>query len=155
MAEAAARTGTAPRVTIETRATRESLRLLSGIVQVYLREVAGLPDDDARAVRIRLAIVEATTNVIRHGYAGREPGPVALSLECDGARLTCILTDRADRFDPFAREPSGGASLPRPESLATGGYGRGIIGAVMDTVRHRYDPAAGNELTMTVRLRAA
>jgi serine/threonine-protein kinase RsbW len=153
MSETAARPGTA-RVTVEARATRDSLRLLSGVVQVYLREIAGLPEEDPRAVRIRLAIVEATTNVIRHGYSGRDPGPVSLSLERTGDRLQCVLSDHADRFDPFEREPSGQVSLPHPETLATGGYGRGIIGAVMDTVRHRYDPATGNELTMTVRLAA-
>jgi len=154
MSEAAARTGTAPRVTVEARATSDSLRVLSGVVQVYLREVAGLPEEDPRAVRIRLAIVEAMTNVIRHAYAQREPGPVGLALECSGDHLTCVLTDHADRFDPFERQSAADVRLPRPETLATGGYGRGIIGAVMDQVRHRYDPATGNELTMTVRLGA-
>jgi serine/threonine-protein kinase RsbW len=154
MTEAAMRTGTAPRVTVEARATRDSLRILSGVVQVYLREVVGLRDEDPQAVRIRLAIVEATTNVIRHGYAHREPGPVSLSLERNGERLTCVLRDEAERFDPFERQPPAAVALPKPESLATGGYGRGIIGSVMDQVRHRYDPASGNELTMTVRLSA-
>jgi len=132
MSETAARTGTATRVTVEARATGDSLRALSGVVQVYLREIAGLPGEDPRAARIRLAIVEAVTHVIRHGYAGRESGPVTLSLECKGDRLKCVLSDHADRFNPFDRRRS--------------------HGLVMDTVRHRYDPAAGNELTMTTRL---
>jgi serine/threonine-protein kinase RsbW len=143
--------GAAYRVRIDTVATRESVRFVSDLVQLYLTEALSLPAKEPGTSRIRLAIIEAVTNVVRHAYRDRQPGPMSLTLEREGEWLVAVLSDSAECFDPLAGEDRLRRELPRPEELRTGGYGLGIIGQVMDEVHHRYDDQVGNELTLKVR----
>jgi serine/threonine-protein kinase RsbW len=138
-------------VRIDTVATRQCVRLVSNLVQLYLIEALALPADGPETTRIRLAIMEAVTNVVRHAYQGRQPGPMALTLEREGDRLVAVLTDAAECFDPLGGEDGLPREVPRTDELRTGGYGLGIIGSVMDEVHHRYDDQVGNELTLKVR----
>jgi anti-sigma regulatory factor (Ser/Thr protein kinase) len=96
-----------------------------------------------------LAVDEAVTNIVLHGYDGAG-GPVELRVERDGDDLEVLLRDRAAAFD--------GHGVPAPkldESLSErkfGGMGVYLIRHLTD--RSEFQPRAGggNELRLVKRL---
>lgn len=95
---------------------------------------------------LRIAVDEAVTNILTHGYGG--PGDVALELEAEGPDLVVRLRDRAPSFDPNLAPP---ADLRPPgERDNPGGLGVYLMKSVMDEIVHR-SVDGGNELTMTKR----
>lgn len=98
---------------------------------------------------ILLAVDEAVTNVILHGYAGRG-GPLEVEFSHPPGLLIIRLRDEAPLFDPtVVPEPDLDASL---EQRAPGGLGIYLIRQAMDEVEHASRPCGGNELTLTKRL---
>ena len=132
---------------IERDARPDQLPALLAFVE---RACAGaeLPDDVAFAVR--LAAEEACTNVIRHGYAGVAPGPVAVAIERDASRVVVTIEDRGTPFDPDDAPPPpvDGPAEARP----LGGLGWHLIREVMDEVHHAHDERTGNRLTLVKRI---
>lgn len=111
------------------------------------------PEIDAQVCYdLKLAVDEACTNIITHGYSGMNPGSIILMLECDPQRARVTLTDFGHPFEPY--EP------PAPDleagllALPLGGFGLFIIYQTMDEVR--YETAEdGNRLTFVKRLHPA
>lgn len=107
---------------------------------------------DARSCGdLKLAVDEACTNVIEHGYGGLG-GTVRLSAAENGGSLTVIIEDRGLPFDP--------ASVPPPDLSADwqdrriGGLGWHFIRSCVDEIR--YEPGVdggGNRLTLVKKLR--
>jgi anti-sigma regulatory factor (Ser/Thr protein kinase) len=58
----------------------------------------------ARAASWEICLVEAFTNIVRHGYAGAE-GVVRCALESEGDLIHVDLEDDAAPFDPTAQTP--------------------------------------------------
>lgn len=112
------------------------------------REAAAAAIDEEAAFALRLAVEEACTNVIQHGYgAGRgAPGPIRLAVRADRGRATVELTDEAPVFDP--------ADAPPPdldsdwEARRIGGLGWHLVYQLMDEVRHEAPPGGGNRVTL-------
>ncbi len=93
---------------------------------------------------LRIAVDEAVTNILTHGYGG--PGDVELELTADGSDLVVRLRDRAPSFDPRLAPP---ADLRPPgERDKPGGLGVHLMKSMMDKIVHR-SIDSGNELTMT------
>ena len=109
---------------------------------------AGL--DDETTYDLMLAVDEAVTNIIEHGYAGMEPGTIMLSLQHGAAQMVLRLTDFGHPFEPG--EP------PTPdveEVFASGeaaGYGLVFIYRSVDEVRYEAT-ASGNTLTLIKRFK--
>ncbi|MEP7000545.1 MAG: ATP-binding protein, partial [bacterium] len=105
---------------------------------------ARLPDDIAFAVR--LATEEACMNVIKHGYRGQLPGPIAIGITRGPSQVVVTIEDRGTEFDP--------SSVPAPaldacaELRPLGGLGWHLITQSMDEVRHEHDAVKGNTLTL-------
>ncbi|MEO8621493.1 MAG: ATP-binding protein [bacterium] len=105
---------------------------------------ARLPDDIAFAVR--LATEEACMNVIKHGYRGRAPGPIAIAITRDASQVVVAIEDNGVAFDP--------SSVPAPaldvsaELRPLGGLGWHLITQTMDEVRHDHDAVKGNTLIL-------
>ena len=93
-----------------------------------------------------LAVDEAATNIITHGYGGA--GDIEIELRVDGPDLFLVLRDRAPAFDLVGAAPK--ALTPPEERDAPGGFGIYLIHAGMDEVSYRAAPE-GNELTMIKR----
>lgn len=71
----------------------------------WVKDVLVAAEVDApRATLWELGLVEAFTNIVRHGYAGI-PGVVRCTLEIEGDRVQFELEDDAAPFDPTARAP--------------------------------------------------
>jgi len=138
-----------PRIRVEVVAAPECIPYLVDLTKRFLTDSAGL-DGAAEAVsHLRIALAELITNVVRHGYRGREPGPLALELALENDRFVARLVDGGSPFDPRRA-----ARLPDPEELAEGGYGLAIVQKVMDDVEWRTVPGVGNETIVRKRLPA-
>ncbi len=95
-----------------------------------------------------LAVDEAVTNIIVHGYQGR-PGEIALEVRHDGDALIIVLRDQAPAFDP-TQVPPPNLDLPL-EERPVGGLGVHFMRQIMDAVHYRALAAGGNELTLIKR----
>jgi serine/threonine-protein kinase RsbW len=98
---------------------------------------------------IQLAIDEACTNVITHGYEGLDPGSVMLEIKLEPDQILLTLTDFGHPFEPSeAPQPDINAPL---EEREIGGLGLFFIYNVMDNVDYKSDEA-GNRLYLTKKL---
>ncbi len=95
---------------------------------------------------LRVAVDEAVTNVVVHGYGG--PGEITIELSADGGDLVVCLRDEAPEFDSVNAAPD--ELSPAEERTAPGGFGLYLIKQAMDEVQHR-PLRPGNELTMIKR----
>ena len=94
-----------------------------------------------------LAVDEAVSNVMRHGYGLGNPGELSLSIDLDGVDVVFRVRDHAQSFDPDARD------LPSAGELRGGGYGRLLIREIMDSVQYSNAcKGKGNLLEMRRRL---
>jgi serine/threonine-protein kinase RsbW len=112
---------------------------------------AGL--DDHAAWQVQLAVDEASTNIIQHGYDQEMPGEIELAWRVDGDQLTVTLRDRGRRFNPDDI-PAPDISSPLEERQA-GGLGLYLMGRLMDKVEFEFDDRQGNLLKMTKQIGTA
>lgn len=94
-----------------------------------------------------LAVYEAATNVVRHGYAGGGDESITLGVHVEDDRVLFRLVDHGAAHDAWAR-----GQLAQPEPGSEGGYGMLVIAGIMDDVRYRRDPAGYNELCLVACL---
>jgi serine/threonine-protein kinase RsbW len=74
---------------------------------------------------LKLAVTEACTNSVRHGYGDGGAGTVEILYELQPDRLIVEVADDGPGFDAFGDRPA-------KENLAEGGLGIAIIKAVSD-----------------------
>src|SRR3954470_14128247 len=67
---------------------------------------------------MRLAVTEACTNVVRHAYAGGEPGPVEILIRPEGATLQVVVSDQGRGLGPSHDTSGPGLGLPLIAALA-------------------------------------
>lgn len=97
--------------------------------------------------KVMLAVDEAVTNIIRHGYANADDKPIWVKLKpadhegADG--FTIVIEDRARQVDP---DQIKGRDL---EEVRPGGLGVHIIRKVMDQVSYAKREDGGMRLTMS------
>jgi serine/threonine-protein kinase RsbW len=110
---------------------------------------AGL--DDRAVHHCQLAVDEACTNVIEHGYGlAGEDSPIDITCRIEGDRFVINVLDAGPAFDPLGQaDPNPAASLDEREP---GGWGIYFIKTVMDEVVYRYE-AGHNQLTMVKHVR--
>ncbi len=107
---------------------------------------AGL--DDLESNRCQLAVDEACTNIIEHGYDGEDKGQIEVTCAARPGELIIILQDFASHFDPTSvPDPALDASL---EEMRIGGLGLYFMRQVMDAVEFSYENG-GNRLTLVKR----
>lgn len=98
---------------------------------------------------IQMAVDEACTNIIEHGYAGDESGTVEITCRQTDEGCTVTIRDFGRSFDPDSvPEPDIEAPL---EDRPVGGLGLFFMRQLMDDVHFRFDAEHGNVLTMTKR----
>ena len=84
---------------------------------------------------LQLALEEAVTNVMTHGYGEGKPGSLTVSLEASAeGRLTAIISDSAPPYDPLARPPVD--TTGSLEEREIGGLGVHFMKKLMDAVRY-------------------
>jgi serine/threonine-protein kinase RsbW len=101
---------------------------------------------------LKLAVDEACTNIITHGYAGMNPGSIILTLDLQPRQVALILTDFGHAFEPSEPEkPDLHAGLV---DGATGGFGLYFIYQTMDSVDYE-TTEDGNRLMLVKQLQPA
>jgi serine/threonine-protein kinase RsbW len=84
---------------------------------------------------LKLAVDEACTNIITHGYAGMNPGSIILTCEVEESQVTLTITDFGHPFEPSeAPQPDIEAAL---EERPMGGFGLYFIYQTMDEVGYK------------------
>ena len=124
----------------------ENLTAIRRFVQTAC-EAAGM--NASACFDLKLAVDEACTNIIEHGYSGRSGETIALACEADGDGVRVTIVDHGRAFRP--------SELPPPdlssgwEERRIGGLGWHLIRKSVDEIDYGPDPAGGNRLTLLKR----
>ena len=101
---------------------------------------------DGAVFDLKLAVDEACTNIIEHGYKGMDPGSIILALRVEPDRVLVQITDFGHIFEPAdAPKPDIEAAL---EDRPLGGLGLFLIYQTMDNIDYQ-SSEDGNTLTFT------
>ncbi len=106
---------------------------ISQVLHASMQE-HGFPEEDI--LDTQLAVEEAVTNVIMHGYAGMK-GEIGFSCRASRGIIEIQIEDSAAPFDPL--------SLPEPDldgdidERKIGGLGIFLIRQVMDEIVYKYE----------------
>lgn len=99
---------------------------------------------------LKLAVDEACTNIITHGYKDMDPGSIILSFRIEPDRILVQITDFGHVFEPAeAPKPNVEAAL---EERELGGMGLYLIYQTMDNIDYQ-SSEDGNTLTFTKYLK--
>lgn len=95
---------------------------------------------------LEVAMTEALSNVIRHGYGADSTATIEVECTVEPTRLEVRILDRAPTF--VAAE----VAARDLDEIAEGGYGLSLIEQLMDEVHRAPRPDGGNALTL-IKLR--
>jgi serine/threonine-protein kinase RsbW len=125
----------------------ESLAVFRDFIEKVCKQHRSV--DDQICYDLKLAVDEACTNIITHGYAGMNPGSIILSLEMAPNKAVVTITDFGHPFEPSE------ASLPDVEAglkdRPMGGFGLFFIYQTMDEINYE-TTEDGNRLTFIKQL---
>jgi serine/threonine-protein kinase RsbW len=122
----------------------ESLNEFREFIKEYCSGIPGVTEEIL--YDIQLAVDEACTNIISHGYAGMDPGSIILDLDIQPDKIAVSLTDFGRSFEP--------SSVPVPDVNATleerelGGFGLFLIQQSMDDMDYQVTED-GNKMILT------
>ncbi len=107
---------------------------------------AGLGESER--AHCQLAVDEACTNIIEHGYGGENRGAISVTCEVAPGEIVITIHDQAQHFDVSAvPEPDLQAPL---DEMRIGGLGLYFMRHVMDAVEFSYE-GGGNKLVLVKR----
>jgi serine/threonine-protein kinase RsbW len=122
----------------------ESLHEFREFLKEHCGNVPGVTDEFL--YDIQLAVDEACTNIISHGYAGLDPGSIILDVEIDPEKIIVSLTDFGHSFEPSsAPVPDVDAPI---EERELGGFGLFFIQQSVDSMDYRVTED-GNKMILT------
>ena len=122
----------------------ESLKDFREFVKDHCAKAPGMNDEILYDVQ--LAVDEACTNIISHGYADLNPGSIILDLAIDPDKLTATLTDFGHSFEPSnAQVPDVNAPM---EERELGGFGLFFIQQSVDDMNYQVTED-GNKMILT------
>jgi serine/threonine-protein kinase RsbW len=130
------------------RITRAAyLESLSDFRAFIKEQCAGLRNvTDEILYDVQLAVDEACTNIISHGYADMDPGSIILDLEIHPDKLIVSLTDFGHSFEPSST-PIPDVNAPI-EERELGGFGLFFIQQSVDDMTYRVTED-GNKMILT------
>ncbi len=134
--------GTRPDIVVE---MQSSSTLVCGVRELAVQAARRSGFPDAECARVGLAVDEAITNIIRHGYDKAPGRPIWMKVwlpTADLRELRIVMEDEARQVDPATIRSRDLADI-RP-----GGLGVHIIREVMDSVVYEVRNPAGMRLTM-------
>ena len=131
------------RLEIAREARPENLQGIRDFIEEACRR-AGV--ERSAAFDLKLAVDEACSNIVEHGYAGRAPGPIRVTFDADGDRVVVAIADRGRAFDPKD------AAAPDLDSdwqhRRIGGLGWHLIRQSVDAMDYETNQESGNRLTL-------
>jgi serine/threonine-protein kinase RsbW len=127
------------RVDIGFPSSTEYLALIRSVAH-WFAERAGFPERERS--RVELAVVEATTNIIRHAYQGDADRTIRLRLQMIEGGIEVVFTDQG------SGAPATALTGRRPGALEPGGLGLHMMKTCMDDLCYEPLPGGGARLTM-------
>ena len=132
--------GESPGFSGEGRSVRLQIPAKPEYISLVRLALSGLsrlrPFDEETLGDLKLAVTEACSNSVRHGYHSGREGAVLISYELQPDRLVVEVIDDGPGFDPNgARE--------RVDDLAEGGLGIAIIRSIVDEFEAGQRPEGG------------
>lgn len=125
-----------------------SLDRLGDVRSFIDRAGASLGASDQVLGDLKLAVDEAVTNIVLHGY-GNAGGVIELQLRKDGDAIVISILDRAPYFDPDEVETP---RLDTPlHDRPAGGMGIFLIRQMTDQAEFLPRPGGGNEIRLLKR----
>ena len=122
----------------------ESLSDFRAFIKQHCAPVPGVTDEILYDVQ--LAVDEACTNIISHGYADMDPGSIIMDLEIQADKLIVSLTDFGHSFEPSSA-PMPDVNAPM-EERELGGFGLFFIQQSMDDMNYQVTED-GNKMILT------
>ena len=116
---------------------------LLGCLEVELGESVDWP---RQSNRLRLALVEAYSNVVRHAHKEQRELPVEMRLELKSRDIALEVWDHGEGYDLGTYLP------PDPKKKQEGGYGWLIMNRLMDRVEYRLQVDGRNCLKLEASL---
>lgn len=116
---------------------------LLGCLKIQLGETV---DWSRLSSRLRLALVEAYSNAVRHAHKDQPNAPVLIRLELKDQDIALEVWDRGEGFDMSTYFP------PDPLDKQEGGYGWLIMHRLMDKVEYQLQSDGGNCLKLEITL---
>ena len=121
----------------------ESLQFFRELIKKACQEHGEINDQDC--YDLQLAVDEACTNIITHGYAGMDPGSIIMRIQVSRDRVAIDLIDFGHPFEPSeATMPDIEAGL---DDRPMGGFGLFFIYQTMDEISYQTSED-GNCLTI-------
>jgi len=118
-------------------------------MRAFIKESAMMLGGDAEPVsELQIAVNEAITNIILHGYQDK-PGYIEIFIERETNDIHLRLLDSASAFDPTT-VPSPDITIPL-EQRPYGGMGIHMMRSFTDELRYRLTADGMNELNFTKR----
>ena len=113
----------------------------------HCANAAGL--DESEVYAVQLAVDEASTNIMEHGYGRECPNRIDITCEILDDGLKVVIYDDAEPFDPeLVPDPEINVSL---DDVKPRGLGIFFMRKMMDEVQYEATPEKGNTLTMIKR----
>ncbi|MEB3180749.1 MAG: anti-sigma regulatory factor [Nostocaceae cyanobacterium] len=110
-------------------------------------ELGNSVDWPKQSNRLRLALVEAYSNVVRHAHKDKPNLPVLIRLELKDRDIVLEVWDHGKGFDLSTYLP------PNPEDKQVNGYGWLIMNRLMDKVEYRLQVNGRNCLKLQATLK--
>ncbi len=136
--------------TWEGAAEARNLAQVRAFVEDFCRRVGA---DPRASFDLKLAVDEACTNIVEHGYVGMPQGDMRVSIAFDGERLTVVISDHGRSFDPERIAPPD--ARMDCEEREPGGLGWHLIRSTVDGFRYESGAGEGNLLTLVKRARGS
>lgn len=92
--------------------------------------------DEFNVYNVQLAAHEICTNIVRHAYAGRDDGTIAVSLRVSHIPRLVIQIELRDQGRPFDSQSATAPDLDQPQE---GGYGLFLARALLDELHYHRD----------------
>jgi serine/threonine-protein kinase RsbW len=119
------------------------LIIVRDFVQRMIRQSAL---DAAEENKIILAVDEAISNIIEHGYGPDREGSIEIEVEADARAFKIVIRDEGREFDPGDK-----AEVDLNKHISAGkkkGLGIFLMRRIMDEVRYSYKDGRQNELVL-------
>ncbi len=116
-----------------------------GSLRDEIFEFIGTELNETDRSRVILALDEAVTNVIVHGYGNDQSKKVDIEMESDLRSFIFVISDSAREYNPLKNLPVEQEIFDRAGQI--GGLGIYIYSRIMKT-DYEYNPGIGNRLTL-------